>query len=65
MKRLQRLANDTILEITEQVTVKRRLSEKSLLRQKENLETSIADFIAKLAEVNASLAEIYEENRTL
>lgn len=56
MDRLQQINGDTVLEITEQVT--RRISEKSLLRQKEQLEQSVQAFQRRLAEVNADLEKI-------
>lgn len=54
-KRLQTTADDIVLEITEERPMKRRLSEKALLRHKEYLKQSITHFQAALTEVNASL----------
>ncbi len=57
-QRLQIVNGDAVLEITEESTVKRRLSEKGLLRAKENLETTIARAQASLAEVKRALTRI-------
>jgi hypothetical protein len=61
VKRLQKINGDTVLEITEDVPVKTRLSVNTLLRQKEYFEASIREFQARLADVNASLIQIHEE----
>ena len=60
-KRLQTIEGDTILEITEDQPVKRRLSEKTLRRQKAYLEQSIAAFQQTLDEVNGLLEMITTE----
>lgn len=54
--RLQVVNGDAQLEITESADVKRRLSEKALVRRKENLQISISRFEADLALVEADLA---------
>lgn len=58
-ERLQRVNGDTVLEITEPMAAKTRLSENALLRQKAYFETAIAKFQAGLDDVNAKLAMIY------
>ena len=57
-QRLQTTADDTILEITEATSSKRRLSEKALLRRIENLKSSIGRFTTQLAAAEADLALI-------
>lgn len=60
-KRLIDIAGDTVMEIvlTEPVTI--RVSEKGLLRQRENAEAAITKFQARIADINAKLAEIHAE----
>lgn len=60
-RRLQTINDDTVLEITEEQSVKQRLSENTLLRQKAYLEQSIIHFQARLDEVNSQLALINTE----
>lgn len=60
-KRLQRINGDTVLEITQDVPVKTRLSENSLLRQKQYFKDSIARFQALLLSVEDQLSQIYAE----
>lgn len=60
-KRLQHINGDTVLEITEEKTVKTRLSEKELLRKQDYLETSITKFQAELDDTSAKLSELYAE----
>lgn len=57
-ERLQIMGDDVVLEITESEAVKRRLSEKTLLRRKHYLEQSIAKFSAALEATVAKLAQI-------
>lgn len=57
-ERLQEVNNDTVLEITENLPVKTRLSEKALLRQKTYFESGILKFQAGLDKVMADLAKI-------
>lgn len=57
-RRLQTVNGDTVLEITEDVPSKRRLSEKTLLRSRQHLTESIAHFQAQLALVDEGLALI-------
>jgi len=61
VKRLQEINGDTVLEITHEAPLKTRLSEKTLLRQKQYLLDSIATFQRTLTEVEASLSLINEE----
>ena len=66
-KRLQTVGDDTVLEITETKPSKTRLSEKTLTRQKQYLEQTIAHFQEALSGVDAGLAMIaaakYEEGK--
>jgi hypothetical protein len=63
-KRLQKIADDIVLEITENAPIKTRLSEKTLLRDKAYYEDAIARFQAELKAVNDKLALIYAEKGT-
>lgn len=57
-KRFQIINGDPTLDITEDTQAKRRLSEKTLTRQKKYLEDAIVKFQASLAKVNEGLAAI-------
>lgn len=61
IKRIQEVDGDIILEITENSSVKRRISEKALLRRQERLRAAIERFEGELGEIDRQLAEVYEE----
>lgn len=60
--RIEKANGDTVLEITESVTRKRRLSLKRLTAQKEYLERTITELEADLAEVTSQIAMIHEND---
>lgn len=60
-KRLQTVNDDTVLEVTKEVTTKERYSEKALLRRKTYLEDGIEKFSAELEDVNTKLNDIETE----
>lgn len=61
--RLQKLNDDTILEVTEMVAKRTRHSEKELMIRKEYFESMILKCQAGLEEVNALLATIENERK--
>lgn len=59
--RLQRINNDNVLEITQNVLEKTRYSESDLLRQKTYFESMVAKGQEGLDRVNALLTQIENE----
>jgi hypothetical protein len=59
--RLQRINNDTVLEITQNVLEKTRYSESDLLRQKAYFESMVTKGQEGLDRVNALLTQIENE----
>lgn len=61
IKRIQKVNDDTILDITTDTPVVRRLSKNNVKRRISYLEQSIAKFQAELSEAKAELAMIADE----
>jgi len=60
-RRVQRVNNDIVVEITTQQPVKTRVSEQALLRKKTYLTGALSRFQADLDAVNAQLTQLYED----
>ena len=60
-KRLQSVNGDTVLRVTETKPVTVTLSEKALIRRREQLQDAMAKFQGELAVVEEQLSMIYEE----
>jgi len=60
-KRLQSVNGDTVLKVTETRPVTVTLSEKTLLRRREQLQAAMAKFQGELAVIEEQLSMIYEE----
>ena len=61
IKRFQEIDGDLVLEITENSAIKRRISEKSLLRRQEKLRAAVERYENELEEIDKDLAELYVE----
>lgn len=59
-KRVQKINDDTVLEITEQKPVKTRLSMKSLMRRRDYLTEAITRFQTELADTDAKIQMIQD-----
>lgn len=62
--RVQKLGEETVLEITRTETVKERISEKDLLRQRTYFQEMVAKGQAGLARVDDQLTQIQNGNGT-